>query len=565
MIFKATSVVAASALLLTACASNDDSNSGKSGSSDSKKSDNRHGSENTVAAADYLKLDRDEIKDGGELTTAIGELSAQQNMFHADSTAYTRSIWSWYNPQMALFSEDGEYSPNPDYISDVKEEEKDGKTVVTFTIVDEAKFNDDTPIDWRAFETTWKINNGKDPAYSPNATDGYDLIESVTKGDTDKQAVVTFESTYPWWQGLFNDIAHPALADPANYGDYIKKVHPEWGAGPYTIESIDFDKGEASFVRNPKWWGPEGKLDKRSYRYMEDQASLNAFKNGEVDATGIASKNRYASIKDMQGIKIYTSALPHYGLTVLNGRSEILKDIEVRKAITQAIDRDQLSAIAFQGLPYEETPPGSLVIYPFQKGYEDNYSKATSFDLEAAKKTLDDAGWAEGADGIREKDGKKLHLKYVFFGDSDRAKSGATANQKMLRDAGIDLEVESRPGSEFSATMTNKDFDIVPMGFSSSDPFGIAYFKQTWYSTSELNKSGTGTPELDKEIDALQKLPTRDEQIARANEIEVKAFERYGLIPLENGPSMAATKEGLANYGAMGFSTLPIENIGWAK
>ena len=56
-----------------------------------------------------------------------------------------------------------------------------------------------------------------------------------------------------------------------------------------------------------------------------------------------------------------------------------------------------------------------------------------------------------------------------------------------------------------------------------------------------------------------------EEQIKRANELEVEAFKTYGIMPLANGPVMVALKDGLANSGATGFSGYPKEMIGWLK
>ena len=35
------------------------------------------------------------------------------------------------------------------------------------------------------------------------------------------------------------------------------------------------------------------------------------------------------------------------------------------------------------------------------------------YDVEKAKQILDDAGWTVGSDGIREKDGQKLSIKFL--------------------------------------------------------------------------------------------------------------------------------------------------------
>ncbi len=547
---KLAALISAAALALTAC--------GGGGTSDQKTASD-------IQTADYNPQDRDNIKDGGTLTTGIGELSEQENPFHADGTAYTTSLWRWYNPWTVHYSPEGDFSTDKNYVTDIKEETKDGKTKLTYKINEKATYNDGTPIDWRAWETTWKINNGKNPAYTPSSTDGYEQIESVTKGANDKEAVVTFERTYPWWQGLFNTIAHPALADPANYNDYLKKLHPEWGAGPFKVESVDFNKGTAVFVPNEKWWGDKPKLDKRIFRQMESKAAVNAFKNGEIDAVGAGSKDDYASVKDMPGVDIRIGRLPKINFNLFNGESDILKDVKVREALADATDRDQLAKIWYQGLPAADGAPGSFALYSFQEGYEDNYSKVAGFDPEKAKQLLDEAGWKEGADGIREKDGKPLSVRYVLVGESEQLNASAKALQQMYKNVGVDMKIEIHPGSEFSKILQSTDFDIFPMAVSDSDPYKVAYFGQFYLSDSGLNRSHTGTPEIDAKIREMQKLPTREEQIKRANEIEVEALASFGTIPLLTQISFAAVKEGLANYGSMAFGDVPLENIGWQK
>ena len=178
---------------------------------------------------------------------------------------------------------------------------------------------------------------------------------------------------------------------------------------------------------------------------------------------------------------------------------------------------------------------------------------------------MDEAGWTEGSDGIREKDGEKLTLRYVLVGESDLVTSSAQATQHMLRNIGIDISIDVRPSSEFSKTLQSKNYDIFPMGFNSSDPYGVAYFGQTYRSDSQLNRSNTGTPELDEKIAELQQLPTREEQIKRSNELEKEALALYGILPINTALGVSAVKSGLANVGPMAFGDVPIENIGWVK
>ncbi|MCQ9331156.1 ABC transporter family substrate-binding protein [Corynebacterium phoceense] len=518
-------------------------------------------------AGDYNPKERDELKDGGELTLPIGELTEQMNAFHANMTTDTSTIWGWYNPQLALYDGKGEYTPNPDYITNASAETKDGKTVVTYDIVDKATFNDGTPIDWKAFENTWKMNNGEDKEISPNSTDGYELIESVERGDSDKQVKVTFQNAYPWWMGLFNQVLHPKVNTAQLYNEtYLNELHPEYGAGPFKVDSIDFNAGNVTFVPNEKWWGDAPKLSKVTYRQLESQATINAFKAGEIDAAGVASKNNLTVAAEMgDAIDIRASMRIANILFTLNSQAPHLGDINVRHAIFNAIDRSQLAAIRYNGLGYTEDLPGSLTLYPTQDGYKDNLSEAVTYDPESSKKLLEEAGYAMGDDGYYAKDGEKLTLRYVLVGDDEVSKSTAAAIQKMLKDVGVEVTVQERPSSDFSKIAEERDFDIFLSGIASSDPYGVAYFGQTWLSDSDLNKSGTGTKELDEKIRELQKIDNGDDQIAKANELEVEAFKTYGLMPWANGPAMTGVKKGLANFGPAGFAVIPKEDIGWEK
>jgi peptide/nickel transport system substrate-binding protein len=399
-----------------------------------------------------------------------------------------------------------------------------------------------------------------------NSTDGYDRITSVTPGVDDRQAVVTFDGVNVWWEGLFNNVLHPAALAPDVFNQgYINTPHPEWGAGPYVVDRFDQQTGTISFTRNPNWWGDPGKLDSRTFLAMEASASINAFRNGQIDATSVSTHDRLVQVQDMPGIEIRRSSTPAISLFTLNSTSPVLSDPQVRKAVFQSIDRVQLGEILFQGLGYKEDPPGSLNLYPFQKGYQDTFAKVVTFDRAAAGAALDAAGWVPGPDGIRVRDGQPLQFIYVQTGDSPTSRAIASAVAAMLRESGINLQVRQVPSSDFSKIATNREFDMFFSGFQSSDPFGVAYICQVWCSTSTLNKSGTNDPSFDAEVQSVNRLPTEEEQFAKAAEIELKAFGTYGLMPVYNGPTIVAVKQGLANFGAeLYFDPLP-QNVGWQK
>ena len=516
--------------------------------------------------AQYNPQPYENIKDGGTLTTSLPEISPQFNTFQTDGTAYTLTVWRWYNPILITFTADGDAVYNPDYLTDVKQETVDGNTRITYTINPKATYNDGSSIDWRSFESTWRTSNGADPAYLVSSTDGYDRITSVVRGIDDRQAVATFQGINLWWQSLFNVLLNPQAADPAVYNQgYINTPHNEWGAGPYQVQKYDQQSGVIVFERNPKWWGKPGKLDTRTFLTMENVASLNAFKNGQIDAVGVGSADRFAQVQGQPGTEVRKGPSLQLNYFTLNGQSPILSDPQVRKAIFEAIDREQITKFHFNGLDYTAGPQGSMILLPFQDGYADNVGKVIKFDPEQAKKDLDAAGWAIGPDGVRVKDGQQLKFTYVNTGDDAVGKAVAGGTTAMLKNIGAQMDIRQVPSGDFSKIVVGKQFDMFYSGVSQSDPFGIAYICQVYCSNSGLIKSGVNDPKNDELIRSVNTQPTPDEQYAKGAEAETAALSTYGVLPTVNLPAIVAVKTGLANYGAGRFFVATPEMIGWQK
>ncbi|MER5887178.1 ABC transporter family substrate-binding protein [Streptomyces sp. NPDC001941] len=548
-------LAAAISVAATACSSPSGSGTGSA----------KNAAKAASSVTDYNPQSYENVKDGGTYTTA-GTFEDQGNPFNVNGTLTSLRVWSWYNADAITYSPTGEVQYNPDYYSDVKVSVEGGNQKVVITLNPKAAFNDGTPIDWRAIEATWKANNGSDKDFAASSTEGYDRITSVTRGKDDKQAVITFKGVNPSWTALFSTFLHPKAATVDNFNKaYVKTAHPEWGAGPYTVGSWDAHSGNITFVRNPKWWGKKGKLDKRVYVNLESAASTNAFKNGQLDYTSGVDAESLKQLRTVKGAEIRSGGSPFEYSLHLNTKSPLLGDLQVRKAVLEGIDRGQIAKIQFQGLDYSEPLPGSAVLFSFQKGYQDNVSAVLKHDPEDAKKTLDAAGWKPGADGIRAKDGKKLELGYTLLGDQPIEKATAGAFTAMLKGIGVKVNINKVSENDFAKVISERRFDLFISGNRATDPFGARYLCDFYCSDRDSNMTGSGTPELDKEIRATSGIATLPEQIAAVNKVERKALQQYAFLPLYSGPSTYGIKKGLANVGASIFySPLP-ETIGWQK
>ncbi|MGW1429536.1 ABC transporter family substrate-binding protein [Streptomyces sp. NPDC002431] len=550
-------LVAAVSVAATAC----DSSSGKGGGGAAGKDAPKAAS----SVTDYNPVPYDKVKDGGTYTSA-GTFDDQGNPFNVNATLTASRIWAWYNADAITYAPTGEVQYNPDYYSDVKVTTEGGNQKVVLTINEKATFNDGTPIDWTAIEATWKANNGSDKGFAASTTDGYSQITSVTKGANAKQAVITFKGVDAAWSTLFSTFLHPEAATVANFNKaYVKKAHPEWGAGPYTVGEWNTHSGNITFVRNPKWWGKKGKLDKRVYVNLESTAAVNAFKNGQLDYTSAVDAESLKQLKGLKGTEIRSGGSPFEYSLYFNTKSENLADQAVRKAIQQSVDRSQIAKIQFQGLDYTEPLPGSAVLYSFQKGYEDNVSKVLTYAPDEAKKTLDEAGWKPGADGVRAKDGKKLTVGYTIVGEDPLDKAIAGAFTAMLKQVGVELVVKKADAADFAKVISERRFDLFLSGNRSMNPYGARYLCDFYCSDRDSNITGSGTPELDRKIRDVLGIADLDKQAAAANEVEREALQQYAFLPLFSGPSTYSVKKGLANVGATIFHSPLPETIGWEK
>jgi peptide/nickel transport system substrate-binding protein len=465
-------------------------------------------------------------------------------------------------PRLWNYTPSGGVAPNPDYLLSVEQTSQSPETF-KLTLNPKARWTDGTPIDWTAFDATWKTQNGSDVRYNPASTDGYRSIGSVAKGEKDNEVIVTFKEPFYPFEFLFAEIQHPKNLDPDFYKTgWINNLNPELLAGPFTLEALNADS--LTLVRNPKWWGDTAKLERVVFRKMESQASINAFQNGEIDSTNVAFGDRLRQVSGMKDVQIRRGYETRTVVYILGRDSELFKDDAARKAFVLGTDRQLLATIQFQTVDWKEEPPGSAVMFPWQDGYRDNIADL-HYDPKQAAAVLDAAGWTVGDDGYRHKNGVLAEFGYVDFGDDPTAAALARAQQKMAKDIGLKMNIDIRKSADFAPTITRRDFDVITLAWTATDPFGYVNVCQLFCSDSESNFTGLGNAELDVRLRKPGSISDQAKAIEAANEAEAAALHLYGMLPLFNGPRMTASKAGLANSGPAGFLVPAPQDVGWQK
>ena len=188
-------------------------------------------------------------------------------------------------------------------------------------------------------------------------------------------------------------------------------------------------------MRNPNWFGKKPAIDEVIFRFYADaNAQYQALKSGEIDALDGVPEQTYASIKSSDNIVGIAGNQGGFSeLSMNSGCSSkpgdgnpALKDKKVRQAINYAIDRDLLVAKTLKGYG----KPGTAIVPSADPSWDLQVSadKMYKYDPAKAKALLDEAGWKDtNGDGVRDKDGKELKLRYFDRSEGDGARTPASS------------------------------------------------------------------------------------------------------------------------------------------
>ena len=210
----------------------------------------------------------------------------------------------------------------------------------------------------------------------------------------------------------------------------------------------------------------------------------------------------YQRARAFPGIATERSAAAGYNYAQLNFNLShpVLKDLAVRLALRLAIDRPLINRKIFRSLGVVQ----DNMISPTNPAF-DPHVPTTPFDLAAANRLLDRAGWVRGADGIRRKGSLRLALLLpVSTGAGFGVDQMIELIRAWYRQIGVELDTKRYPTVEIfvpygeGGILNTGNFDLLLWG-TSDDPEGDL----SGYSCSEFPPRGENyTRYCDRRVDA---------------------------------------------------------------
>ena len=326
---------------------------------------------------------------------------------------------------------------------------------------------------------------------------------------------------------------HDFNKEPIGTGPYVLKA---WNKG----ESVEFEafadyfKGEAP-IKNVIWKIiPEG-----SSRTM-------ALEAGEVDMIIEVETTDVTRLKDNADITVFDEAGTGYNFMMINNEVAPFDNVNFRRAVSAAIDRDAIIQVALNG---GGSPAYALVPDCFPGATDEG---APTFDPEQAKAYFAESGLNAADCGFS-----------LICSDDTKLRAGQVIQSCLKETLGVEVALESMDLATYLDKTATGDYQAAIGGYTTDTMMSFA--KGVFHSDAinSSNKTRTNDPEVDAIIDKMLTTVDVEENTALATEFSKMMNERCPQVPLylkNNTRAYNAQLEGF-NCGASGGTFY--EKISW--
>jgi len=276
-------------------------------------------------------------------------------------------------------------------------------------------------------------------------------------------------------------------------------VHKPIGTGPYMLKNITGDH-EVILVANEDYFQGRPHIDKLIAKPFADQNIMSqALMFNAIDMIVLVNPRDIPQIQGDKRLVLQPYNALSYSFFGYNMRNPVLADKRVRKAITYAVNRQEMLESFFQG-------QGTIISGPFAPGsWAYNLDvQPLPYDPEKAIELLNEAGFTKGDDGIMEKDGEKLSLtlKVPIEKESEAVKRVVLAFKNYLGKIGVDIQAEFKEWLAWKEDVfRTHEFDVIFASWVFDDSADITSLFHSSEIGPWMNNFGAyANPEVDSFI-----------------------------------------------------------------
>jgi peptide/nickel transport system substrate-binding protein len=440
---------------------------------------------------------------------------------------------------------------------------------LTFTLRDGVVWSDGHPLTAKDVAFTFDLLRAHD---SLPGTGGIrsviPLIEEIRVPD-ERTVTVAFNQVFTL--GLY-DLGHQMIVPEhiwKNVADPVRFLNEEpIGTGSFTEVAV-FQDQYWELHRNPNYW-QAGKPLVRGLRfpaYGDGQAMTLALLSSEIEWAGsfIPDIEQTYVAKDPEHHHYWFSPTGNVVMLYANTTRTPFSDVNVRKALSMALDREQIVEVAMYGYTHPADATGLSDAYQVWKNADAVAQGGwTKRDLTEANRLLDASGFAWDGGTRVLPDGSRMAYEIDVITDWSDWVSAAQVMADSLEEVGIAATINTYDFAVWIDRVQKGQFDL-SLGWSAGGPTPFNFYRAIM-STATVKPVGDvaadnwhrfGSDEADRLLE--QFAATFDEELQRnlADQLQFLFVEHAPAIPLFPGPQWG-------EYNSKRFTGFPNEDDPYA-
>lgn len=447
---------------------------------------------------------------GGSAVVAFNsDMQSFNPLVNTDQNTNEVNYYMLFTP---LLQYDSAYEPRP-YLAASWELDEKG---VVFHLHRDVRWHDGVTL--TAYDVEFTFERAKDPETASVLSSAYlELVESAEVIDS---FTIRFTFARPhqrpldgfWWAPVPRHLLKDLPASGLAHADFNRRPV---GSGPFRF--VEWDAGEQVVLERvtdfPASLGGPASLDRVIFRFIPEPATLlSETLTGQIDVNGSVFPHQAEQLAGSRQVRMLSFPSREYYYIGWNTRMPLLADRRVRRALTHAIDRQQLIDVLVYG--YGRLATGTIA--PWHPMHAD--IEPLAHDPDRAKALLAEAGWdyRNGDGAIVNARGEPFRFTLMTNHENPVRVDIAQMVQAQLARLGIEVEVRTLEWQTLLSRHRAREFEAVVQSWV-LDNFRVdpaALFHSSGADRpGSYNRSGLRDSQVDSTIEAAT--GTLEEEAAR--------------------------------------------------